>query len=49
MSPIIERAFGGKFAAEGVAVWNTGDLNRILSLFVDDFEMRSPRIAERGC
>ena len=37
-----------KFAREWVAAWNSGDLNRILSHYADDFEMRSPLIAERG-
>jgi ketosteroid isomerase-like protein len=36
------------FAEEWVAAWNSGDLERIFSHYVDDFEMRSPLIAERG-
>jgi ketosteroid isomerase-like protein len=36
------------FAQEWVAAWNSGDLERILSHYADQFEMRSPLIAERG-
>ncbi len=36
------------FAREWIAAWNSGDLERILSHYHDDFEMRSPLIAERG-
>ena len=31
-----------------IAAWNSGDLERILSRYADDFEIRSPLIAERG-
>jgi len=31
-----------------VDAWNSGDLERILEHYSDDFEMRSPLIAERG-
>ncbi len=48
MSPVIDRAFALAFAAEWVAAWNSGDLERIFSHYVDDFEMRSPLIVERG-
>ena len=48
MSPVIDRAFARAFAEEWVAAWNSGDLERIFSHYVDDFEMRSPLIAERG-
>jgi ketosteroid isomerase-like protein len=48
MSPIITRAFARQFAAEWIAAWNSGDLERIFSHYADDFEMRSPLIAERG-
>jgi ketosteroid isomerase-like protein len=48
MSAIIDRAFAREFAAEWVAAWNSGDLERIFSHYADDFEMRSPLIAERG-
>ena len=37
-----------EFAAEWIAAWNSGDLERIFALYADDFEMRSPLIAERG-
>jgi ketosteroid isomerase-like protein len=40
--------FAERFAAEWIAAWNSGDLERILSHYSDDFEMRSPVIAERG-
>jgi len=48
MSAIIDRAFAREFAAEWVAAWNSGDLERIFAHYADDFEMRSPLIAERG-
>ncbi|WP_394842111.1 nuclear transport factor 2 family protein [Pendulispora brunnea] len=45
---IIDSAFARAFASEWVAAWNSGDLERVLSHYTDDFEMRSPLIAERG-
>jgi hypothetical protein len=48
MSAIIDRTFAREFAAEWIAAWNSGDLERILSHYADDFEIRSPLIAERG-
>jgi len=48
MSATIDRAFAREFAAEWIAAWNSGDLERIFSHYVEDFEMRSPLIAERG-
>src|SRR5580692_994322 len=48
MSAIIDRAFAREFAAEWIAAWNSGDLERIFSHYADDFEMRSPLIVERG-
>ena len=48
MLPIIDRDFALAFATEWVAAWNSGDLERIFSHYVDDFEMRSPLIVERG-
>ena len=48
MSTVIDRAFARQFAAEWIAAWNSGDLERVFSLYADDFEMRSPLIAERG-
>jgi hypothetical protein len=48
VSEIIDRAFAREFAAGWIAAWNSGDLERIFSYYADDFEMRSPLIAERG-
>ena len=48
MSIVIDRAFALDFAKRWVEAWNDADLERILSLYADDFEMRSPLIAERG-
>jgi ketosteroid isomerase-like protein len=48
MPPIIDRTFALCFAQEWIAAWNSADLVRILSHYADDFEMRSPLIAERG-
>jgi hypothetical protein len=36
------------FAEEWVAAWNSGDIDRIFSHYRDDFEMRTPFIAEQG-
>lgn len=46
--PVIDAAFANELAAEWVAAWNSGDLERIFSHYVEDFEMRSPLIVERG-
>jgi hypothetical protein len=35
------------FAREWIESWNSHDLDRILSHYADDFEMRSPLIQER--
>jgi hypothetical protein len=48
MSAIIDSAFASEFAAEWIAAWNSGDLERIFTHYTDDFEMRSPLIVERG-
>lgn len=48
MSSVVDRAFALDFAKMWVTAWNDADLERILSLYADDFEMRSPLIAERG-
>jgi ketosteroid isomerase-like protein len=48
MATTIDAAFAHQFAAEWIAAWNAGDLERIFRLYRDDFEMRSPLIAERG-
>ncbi len=44
---MIESLFAQRFAVEWIAAWNAHDLERILSHYTDDFEMRSPVIAER--
>jgi len=46
--PVIDDAFATALAREWVAAWNSGDLDRILGHYFDDFEMRSPLIAARG-
>jgi ketosteroid isomerase-like protein len=48
MATMIDHAFAQRFAAEWIAAWNAGDLERVFALYRDDFEMRSPLIAERG-
>jgi ketosteroid isomerase-like protein len=48
MTNIIDRAFARDLAARWVAAWNSGDLEEVFALYADDFEMRSPLIAERG-
>jgi ketosteroid isomerase-like protein len=48
MSAAVDRAFAEDFAREWIAAWNSGDLERVLSHYTDDFEMRSPLIVERG-
>src|SRR3954471_1712900 len=48
MSVVIDREFALAFANDWIAAWNGGDLERIFSHYADDFEMRSPLIAERG-
>ncbi len=48
MSVIIDRAFARAFAMKWIDAWNSGDLEQVLALYNDDFEMRSPLIAERG-
>jgi len=48
MSHVVDRAFLFQFAADWIAAWNSGDLERIFALYDDDFEMRSPLIVERG-
>ncbi|MBL0216949.1 MAG: nuclear transport factor 2 family protein [Myxococcales bacterium] len=46
--PVIELELARRLAAEWVAAWNSHDLERILEHYAEDFEMRSPLIAERG-
>ncbi len=40
--------FADAFARDWVAGWNSHDIERILSHYAEDFEMRSPLIALRG-
>jgi ketosteroid isomerase-like protein len=42
---MISREIAARFAEDWVAVWNSHDLDRILSHYADDFEMASPYIA----
>ena len=46
--PTIPDETAREIAIEWIAAWNSGDLERIFSHYVDDFEMRSPLIAHRG-
>lgn len=48
MSAVISFEQAERFAREWVAAWNSGDIERIFAHYRDDFEMRSPLIAERG-
>jgi ketosteroid isomerase-like protein len=48
MATIIDRASARELAARWIAAWNSGDLEEVFALYTDDFEMRSPLIAERG-
>jgi ketosteroid isomerase-like protein len=43
---VIERAWAEDFAREWIEAWNSHDLERILSHYVDDFEMSSPYIVK---
>lgn len=36
-----------EFAKEWIVAWNAHDLDRILSLYAEDFEMKSPLIQQR--
>jgi hypothetical protein len=45
---IIDLGWARDFASEWIAAWNSHDLERIFSHYVEDFEMRSPLIAARG-
>jgi SnoaL-like domain len=42
---MLTREFADQFAQDWIQTWNFHDLNLILSLYADDFEMSSPRIA----
>lgn len=43
---MIDPAFAARFAREWIAAWNAHDLERVLSHYVEDFEMASPMIAK---
>lgn len=45
---MIDLAWARAWAEEWIAAWNSGDLDRILSHYSDDFSMTSPYILERG-
>jgi hypothetical protein len=45
--PLIDQSWANEFAKEWIASWNSHDLERILSHYVDDFEMSSPLIIAR--
>ena len=45
---LIDRTWAEQFAYEWIDAWNSHDLDRILSHYVEDFEMSSPLIIERG-
>jgi hypothetical protein len=44
---LIDRAWAAAFAEEWAQAWNSGDLDRILNHYADDFEMASPLMRER--
>jgi len=44
---MIDAKWAEEFAKEWIDSWNAHDINRILSHYADDFEMRSPIIVER--
>ena len=46
--PVIDRDAARTFAESWIAAWNSGDLEQVFLLYDDEFEMRSPLIAERG-
>lgn len=43
---MLDKTFAERFATEWIAAWNSHDLDRVLSLYADDFEMSSPIIAQ---
>lgn len=43
---VIDPAFARRFAADWIDAWNRHDLDAILAHYTDDFEMRSPLIAQ---
>ena len=46
--PVIDATVATEIAEEWTAAWNSHDLDKVLALYVDDFEMRSPFIVQRG-
>ena len=44
---VIDLDWARAWANEWIAAWNSGDLDRILSHYSDDFSMTSPYIVER--
>jgi ketosteroid isomerase-like protein len=46
--PVIDPQWARELAEEWVAAWNSHDLERILSHYIDNFAVRSPLIVERG-
>lgn len=42
---MIDETFARSFATEWIEAWNAHDLDRVLSHYADDCEMRSPLIA----
>ena len=44
---MIDADWAKEFAHEWIAAWNAHDIERILSHYAEDFEMRSPLIVER--
>ena len=44
---MIDPKWATEFAQEWIDSWNSHDLDRILSHYTDDFEMKSPLILER--
>ncbi len=44
---MINQQWAQAFANDWIASWNSHDMDRILSHYVDDFEMSSPLIVER--
>lgn len=45
---ILDRAAALALAERWIAAWNSHELERVFELYDDNFEMRSPLIAERG-
>lgn len=43
---MLDKTFADHFAAEWINAWNSHDLDRVLSHYVDNFEMSSPIIVQ---